>query len=220
MQYHYNSLEDFLATNPLSVDAQVDDGWGAFFPVKGREIDASILFSDISGFSKRTLDLSPTETLIFVNHFFAWISAEALRGRPGIVDKYIGDEIMIVFSKEFGSDDPFVDAVQTARCIAQDAWAFDPHIGIASGPVTVGYVGTPIRYNCSVFGAAVALAARCAPSNPKRGIMVAAAWCFLPRSGAAGASRIFSRQIGIPCQTVRRSNSPLRGNSLRLGRPQ
>jgi hypothetical protein len=105
VKYHYNSLEDFLATNPLSVDGQVDDGGGVLFPVKGREIDATILFSDISGFSRRTLDLSPTETLIFVNNFCTWISAEALQGRPGIVDKYIGDEIMIVFSKEFGSAD-------------------------------------------------------------------------------------------------------------------
>jgi class 3 adenylate cyclase len=167
MKYKYNSLEDFLATNTLSVDDQCDDGWGAMFPVKGREIQASILFSDISGFSKRTLNLSPTETLIFVNNFFAWISAEALRKRPGIVDKYIGDEIMVVFSKEFGSDDPFVDAVQTARWMCEmDSLAFRPHMGIASGPVIVGYVGTPIKYNCSVFGAPVAMAARCASVKP------------------------------------------------------
>ncbi len=169
VRYQYHSLEDFLATNPLSVDAQIDDGWGAVFPVKGREIEATILFSDISGFSRRTLELTPTETLIFVNNFFTWISAEALRGRPGIVDKYIGDEIMVVFSREFGSDDPFVDAVQTARWMSEhDALAFCPHIGIASGPVTVGYVGTPIRYNCSVFGAAVAMAARCAAVRPEK----------------------------------------------------
>jgi class 3 adenylate cyclase len=169
-KYHYNSLEDFLATNPLSVDGQVDDGGGVRFPVKGREIETTILFSDISGFSRRTLHLSPTETLIFVNHFFTWISAEALQNRPGIVDKYIGDEIMVVFSKEFGSSDPFADAVQTARRMCSyDPLDFDPHIGIASGPVTVGYVGTPIRYNCSVFGAAVALASRCASVKSEEG---------------------------------------------------
>jgi hypothetical protein len=166
----YNSLEDFLITNSLSVDAKVDDGWGAYFPVKGREIEAAILFSDISGFSRRTLGLSSTETLIFVNNFFAWISAEALRERPGVVDKYIGDEIMVVFSKEFGSEDPFVDAVETARWMCEhDALAFDPHIGIAGGRVTVGYVGTQLKYNCSVFGAPVALAARCAAVKPEEG---------------------------------------------------
>jgi hypothetical protein len=58
-----------------------------------------------------------------------------------------------------------------------DALAFTPHIGMASGQVTVGYVGTPIKYNCSVFGAAVAMAARCAavkasPGDEDKGRMV------------------------------------------------
>lgn len=159
----YNSLEDFLTSTPLNVDGQLDDGWGALYSVKGREIQATVLFADISGFSARTLELSSTETLIFVNNFFAWITAEALRGGTGIVDKYIGDEVMIVFSKEFGSDDPFVEAVQTARWMGEhDVHSFVPHVGIASGGVTVGYVGTPIKYSCSAFGAPVALAARCA----------------------------------------------------------
>jgi class 3 adenylate cyclase len=110
---------------------------------------------------------SPAETLIFVNWFFAWISAEALRGGKGIIDKYIGDEVMVVFSKEFGSDDPFVEAVQTARWMAEhDVWAFLPHVGIASGDVIVGYAGTPLKYNGSVFGTPVALASRCAGIKP------------------------------------------------------
>src|SRR5215212_10097850 len=117
----------------LTVDAQLDDGWGASLPVKGREIEATVLFADITAFSSRTMGLDPTETLAFVNHFFAWISAEALRGRPGIVDKYIGDEVMIVFSREFGSEDPFQDAVESARWMGEnDAYAFMPHVGIAS----------------------------------------------------------------------------------------
>lgn len=167
--YRFRSLEDFLISTTLTVDGQLDDGWGAMFPVKGREIEATVLFSDIAGFSRRTLDLNPTETLIFVNNFFAWISAEALGETKGIVDKYIGDELMIVFSKEFGSDDPFREAIQAARWMAEhDALSFCPHIGIASGRVIVGYVGTPLRYNCSVFGGAVALAARCAGVRPDR----------------------------------------------------
>ncbi len=165
--YDYHSLEDFLTANMLTVDAQWNDGWGADFPVKDREIEATVLFADITAFSARTADLDPTETLAFVNNFFTWIAAEALRGRPGIVDKYIGDEVMIVFSEEFGSEDPFVDAVQTARWMGEkDVLAFTPHVGLASGVVIIGYVGTPLRCNCSVFGAPVALAARCAGVQP------------------------------------------------------
>jgi class 3 adenylate cyclase len=145
------------------IDGVLDDGWGFPFPVKGREIDAVVLFADISNFSTRTLDMSPAETLIYVQNFFAWVTAEALRGRPGIVDKYIGDEVMVVFSEEFGSEDPFADAVQAAAAMSRhDVLAYRPHMGFASGPVIVGYAGTPMRYSVSVFGAPVALAARCA----------------------------------------------------------
>jgi hypothetical protein len=97
-----------------------------------------------------------------VNTFFAWITAEALRVGPAIVDKYIGDEIMVIFSPAFGSKDSFADAVQTARRIGEnDFLDFCPHMGIAAGVVTVGFVGTPVKYNCSVLGAPVTLAARC-----------------------------------------------------------
>lgn len=169
VRYRFNSLGDFLIANPLSVNGELDDGWGGRFPVKGREIKASILFCDISGFSKRTLRLNSTETLVFVNNFFTWITAEALRQRPGIVDKYIGDEMMVIFSEEFGSDDDFLDAIQTARWMGEnDVLAFCPHIGIARGIVTVGYVGTPLKFDCSVFGAPVTLAARCASVKTAR----------------------------------------------------
>lgn len=135
--------------------------------MKGREIEATILFSDISSYSARTLDLSPVETLTFLNQFFTWVTATALRGTHGIVDKYIGDEMMIVFSEEFGSEDPFGEAVQVAKRMGeQDVFSFIPHVGIASGPVIVGHAGTPLMYNCSVFGAPVALAARCAGIRP------------------------------------------------------
>lgn len=163
----YHSLDDFLASSMSHVDAVLDDGWGESFPVKGREIDAVVLFADISGFSTRTLDMSPAQTLVYVQNFFAWITAEALKGRPGIVDKYIGDEVMVVFSKEFGSKDPFADAVQAAAAMSRhDVHAYRPHMGIAAGEVIVGYAGTAMRYNVSVFGAPVALAARCAGVRP------------------------------------------------------
>lgn len=162
-KYKYNSLEDFLISHPLTVDAEFDDGWGAYFPVKGIELEATVLFADISGFSRRTAEMSPTETLIFVNNFFSWVTAEAIKDSHCIIDKYIGDEVMLLFASEFGSEDPFADALQTARWMSErDALSFCPHIGIASGLVTAGYVGTPIKYSASLFGRPVTLASRCA----------------------------------------------------------
>lgn len=125
-------------------------------------------FRVVSSAADRGVGPSPTETLVYVQNFFAWITAEALHGRPGIVDKYIGDEVMVVFATEFGSEDPFADAVQAAAAMSRrDVHAYQPHMGIASGPVIVGYAGTAMRYNVSVFGAPVALAARCASVRPE-----------------------------------------------------
>jgi class 3 adenylate cyclase len=126
-----------------------------------------VLFADISGFSARTLNLTPAETLAFVQTFFAWITAEALHGRPGVVDKYIGDELIVVFSTEFGWADPVADAIGAAMDMSRrDVHAYRPHIGIAAGPVIVGQTGTPLRFNVSVYGAPVAVAARCAGVPP------------------------------------------------------
>jgi class 3 adenylate cyclase len=83
VQHDFHTLEDFLISATLHADGQLDDGWGAPYPVKGREIEATVLFADITAFSTRTIDLSPAETLAFVNNFFAWISAEAVRGGTG-----------------------------------------------------------------------------------------------------------------------------------------
>jgi len=69
-KFPYKSLEDFLISNPLSVDGVLNDGFNALFPVKGSEIEATILFTDIANFASRTSDLTSTETLIFVNNFF------------------------------------------------------------------------------------------------------------------------------------------------------
>lgn len=167
MHRRFQTLEDFLIANPLTIDGEGDDGWGERFAVRGREIVATVLFADISRFSARTAGLGPAATLVFVNTFLAWISAEALQRTCGIIDKYIGDEIMIVFSREFGSSDPFVDAVQAARAMGEsDYHSFEPHIGIASGEVIVGYTGTRLKHSCSVFGAPVATASRCASVKP------------------------------------------------------
>lgn len=167
IEQRYHSLQDFLASTSGHVDGTLDDGWGFPFPVKGREIEATVLFADISRFSTRTLGMTPAETLVYVQNFFAWITAEALHGRPGIVDKYIGDEVMVVFSDEFGSLDPLADAVQAAAAMSRnDVLGYGPHIGIASGRVIIGYAGTALQYNVSVFGTPVALAARCAGVRP------------------------------------------------------
>ena len=148
---------------------------GAPFPVKGRIIDAVVLFADMTSFSTRSSELSPVETLIFVNNFFAWISAEGLKERHGIVDKYIGDEMMGQdFCQRFWFRRPVGRRGQNAArwMVENDVLGFNPHIGIAAGEVIVGYVGTPLKYDCSVFGSPVTLAQRCCQIKERQGAIV------------------------------------------------
>jgi hypothetical protein len=173
----FSSLDDFLAATPLTVNEQFGDESTGFYPVKGREINATILFADMSNFTARSRELNPVQTLVFLNNFVSWLTSWAGAESNGIIDKYIGDELMVVFSEEFGSPDPFTEAIQTGRWIGQhDMQGFVPHIGIASGHVVVGYVGTPLRYETSVFGRAVPLAARCAKETPSKEGATGGAW--------------------------------------------
>ena len=107
-KYKYNSLEDFLISHPLNVDIEADDGWGAKFPVKGIEIEATVLFADITGFSKRTLDMSPTEILIFVNNFFSWITAEAIKDTIKVLDRYGHGVGIRVYTPKYGEGEQII----------------------------------------------------------------------------------------------------------------
>jgi len=145
------------------VNEVLDDGGGQKFPLRAREIEATVLFADMSGFTRRSRDISPMATLILANTFIAWLTAEGLRRVPCIIDKYIGDALMVVFSDEFGSDDHLVDGLKAARWFAEhDDLGLYPHMGVASGTVAAGYIGTRRMLQCSVFGLPVTLASRCA----------------------------------------------------------
>jgi hypothetical protein len=89
VRYPYHSLEDSSPPR-CSPSTRLSTTDGRQVPRQGARDRGNGALADITGFSARTLNLDPTETLAFVNHFFAWITAEALRGRLGIVDKYIG----------------------------------------------------------------------------------------------------------------------------------
>jgi len=169
---NFNSLDDFLISKELSVNAGIKDpvyGGELEIPLKGREIEATILFADISSFSNRTCNIDSTETLLFINVFFDLTLFRSIRNTHGIIDKYIGDEIMIIFSEEFGSNNSLIDALKTAKSFTEeDVYNFSPHMGLAKGKVTIGYVGTPLKYNCSAFGKPVTIASRCAERSWKK----------------------------------------------------
>lgn len=170
--YSYNTIADFLLSQPLTIDVEIDDDKAGCFPLKCIEFDATVLYVGIHDFSCLTLDLAPAEMMIWLNMFLVWMRDSLERERFCVIERFLDSAIILLFSKKFGSDDPFLDALQTARWLGEhDELLFSPDMGIASGKVAAGFAGTPKEFTGSVFGRPLLLAAACAKMKPS-GTMV------------------------------------------------
>lgn len=139
----------------------------------GRYVDASVLFADIVGFTSLSERMPPDELSELLNDYFSYISTVA-HFFQGHVDKYIGDCAMLVF----GAPEQDVQhryhaigcAVVTQQLIAlvnqhrkrQGMRTLHFHIGVNSGRMLAGNMGSPERMNYTVIGDTVNLASRLA----------------------------------------------------------
>jgi class 3 adenylate cyclase len=173
----YHSLRNFLEKNQPTINRICYDGAlrnANEFPLYGIHVEGAVLFADLPGYSALARRSSPEECAFMTNHFFAWIEASAIRHYGGIVDKFIGDEVMIIFTSKFNAEDPLESALRTAKTILDaDVFAFEPKIGIAQGEFLIAAVGTRQRFDVSVIGHTVNLAARCVGKAEPALIMVA-----------------------------------------------
>lgn len=132
------------------------------YPIGAIEGSGAVLFADLPGYSTRACELSPVECAALTSLYFAWFEGEALSGLGGFVDKYIGDEVMVVFLDSVCSQGALQCAMRAAvRMLSCDPYAFAPKIGIAAGDLAVAWVGTYSNPSVTVVGRTVNLAARC-----------------------------------------------------------
>ncbi len=134
----------------------------------GGEIkDVSILFCDIRGFTELTENMHPGEVIELLNDHMTAMT-KVVRSYYGVVDKFVGDEIMAVFGalKSHGNDAHYAAACARAMIAERERLNRDLKIpieigvGIASGEVVAGCMGSTDRLNYTVLGAKVNLAAR------------------------------------------------------------
>jgi adenylate cyclase len=129
--------------------------------------DVTVMFTDIVGFTSRTERLSATDTATFLNHHFALVS-RCIEAEGGTIDKYIGDASMALWNAAEAQPDHAMRAVRAARAIqvALDADNVGLElpvrlcIGVHSGPVVVGNIGSATRMNYTVVGDTVNTANR------------------------------------------------------------
>jgi adenylate cyclase len=138
---------------------------------EAREMDLTILFTDIVGFTAISEHMSAEETAGLLNDHFA-ILVEAVEAEGGTVDKFLGDGMLAFWGAPDERPDHAEAAVRTARRIAvaqreanQKAEAESRPVmrlrmGVHSGPAVVGNVGAFDRWNYTVVGDTVNAAER------------------------------------------------------------
>jgi adenylate cyclase len=149
----------------------------------GQKKELSILFSDIVGFTSRCEGMAPDEIRQFLNeHFAAMVEVAFAHG--GTVDKFIGDGLMVFFGDPEDQPDHAVRAVRCAIEMQRKAREISAareraggagyllRIGINTGVVTVGNMGSPRRLSYTVLGSPVNLAQRLESNAPRGGILV------------------------------------------------
>ena len=131
------------------------------------EQEMTIFFSDIRSFTELAEDLTTEENFAFINSYLSRIVPEITKN-GGFVDKYIGDAILALFPKENGAE----MAVKSAISIQEKLQEYNEHrakcsyrplamgIGIHTGTLIVGVVGTAERMQNTVISDAVNLASR------------------------------------------------------------
>jgi adenylate cyclase len=131
----------------------------------------TILFSDLRGFTAHSETQSPEDLVKELNAYFTAVTG-AVEAAGGIVDKYIGDAVMAVFGAPVEMPDHADRAVRAAMEILRAEESLNRQrsevglsplrtgIGISTGDVVAGNVGSTSRYNYTVIGNEVNLASR------------------------------------------------------------
>ncbi|MDR2597003.1 MAG: adenylate/guanylate cyclase domain-containing protein [Treponema sp.] len=147
--------------------------------------ELTILFSDISGFTKWSSDKSPEEVHNFLSDYLESM-AEILFAHGGTVDKFMGDGILSFFGDPFDLPNHSEQCIKAAIAMQKkvrvlaEKWKpivdidLKVRVGINTGKVIVGNLGNKTRIEYTVIGAAVNLAQRMESNAPVGGILVTA----------------------------------------------
>jgi adenylate cyclase len=164
-----NNLQRFLS--PAAVE-QIIEGTREL-NLGGEIREVTVLFSDIRGFTSLSEELPPNEVVGMLNEYFNEMSRIIFK-HEGTIDKFIGDAIIVVFGAAIQhSDDPLravMAAIEMqssmkkldARWAAEGRKTFRIGIGIATGDVLYGNVGSEQRMELTVIGDTVNFASRLA----------------------------------------------------------
>ncbi len=159
------------------------DGVETEVRVAGQSVNATVLFCDIRGFTTFSEKSSAEEVVTFLNQFFERI-VRIVQEHQGVVDKFIGDNLMAVWGVPSADPEAEIKATRAALAmiVAIENWNEElqtkglPSIGIGiglnSGPVVAGSIGSMDRMEYTVIGDTVNTAQRAESIAKKQQLVV------------------------------------------------
>lgn len=162
--------------DPAVVERLVNDPQS--IPLRGEKRDATVFFSDLAGFTELSEQLrDQPERMVEVVNAYLEDTSECLHRHGAYVDKYIGDAVMAVFGAPQALENHALDACRAAldaqraldainaRYAAAVGVRLAVRIGLNTGEMIVGNLGSSRKKNYTVMGDAVNLASRLEGAN-------------------------------------------------------
>jgi adenylate cyclase len=170
MNQMVNALTAFSTYVPKALVARLVS-MGAEETGQPVEVDLTVMFTDIAGFTTRSETMGASDTAEFLNRHFAKLGA-VIDDCGGTIDKYMGDGLMAFWGAPEPRKDHAARACEAARRIVTDIAEDNRRlietggqpvfmrIGIHTGPTIVGNIGAASRVNYTVVGDTVNISAR------------------------------------------------------------
>jgi adenylate cyclase len=126
----------------------------------GQEIVATAMFTDIAGFTTVAESMSAQEVSAMLNRYFSEATGHVFE-TGGTLVKYIGDAVFAIWGAPVRQADHAARACRAARALSRmNAENLKTRIGVHTGPMLVGNLGSAQRFDYTAIGDAVNLAAR------------------------------------------------------------
>ena len=152
----------------------------------GQRAECTILFADVRNFTTISEQMDPETLVQMMNEYFDPIAQEIIK-EGGYIDKFIGDAVMAIFGAPKQTPDHPLRACQAALAMQwkvkelaqqfQEKYGlseFKIGVGLHTGPVIIGNMGTSTRLNYTVMGDAVNLASRLETATKGLGVGILA----------------------------------------------
>ncbi len=168
----------------------------------GQEIVGTAVFTDIKGFTSIAEGMSAPETAAMLNAYFSDATRHVFDS-GGTLIKYIGDAVFAIWGAPIARDDHATQACVTALALARAQEAVGPdagpvaklvtRIGVHTGPMLVGNLGSAQRFDYTAIGDAVNLASRIEGLNKMFGTRALASGETMRRTDGRFVTRSMGR---------------------------